>query len=95
MTVDIEIEERRHLKWARLPIKSSGRKVSNQLVAVDIDNVFVICLWWEVSLWLSMSFQRGVAEIQRLGIIRKEVQVWLGECRRKKGDVLQMSCKKR
>lgn len=51
--VDVETEERHHLKWDRLLVKSSGRKVPTQLVVVDREDVFAIHLWWEVSPWLS------------------------------------------
>ncbi|RVW99996.1 hypothetical protein CK203_024724 [Vitis vinifera] len=47
-----------------------------------------------VSLWLSMSFQRGVAGNPEVRDNKKRSSGVLGECRRKKGDVLQMSCKK-
>ena len=33
--VDMETKERYHLKWARLLIKSSGKKVPNLLMVVD------------------------------------------------------------
>ena len=35
MLVDMETKERYHLKWARLLIKSSGKKVPNLLMVVD------------------------------------------------------------
>ncbi|RVW63350.1 hypothetical protein CK203_058262 [Vitis vinifera] len=38
-----------HLKWARLLIKSRGRKVPNRLMVVVRGVVFVVRLWWEFS----------------------------------------------
>ena len=50
--MDLETKEMHHLKWARLLIKSRGRKVPNRLMVVVRGVVFVICLWWEFSPWL-------------------------------------------
>lgn len=55
MVVDEEKVERCHLRWARILIKSSGRKV----LVVDREVVLAVQLRWEHLRWLMLVVSKG------------------------------------
>lgn len=91
VAVDEEKTERRHMKWARILLKSSGRNMSGKLLAVDREVVFAVQLWWEVPLCLTMVISM---ESCRDLMVRDE---WVGSAcmvRRVKSDkeMLMKTC---
>lgn len=59
MMVDIEVEERRHLKWVRSLVKSSGKRC------------LTVHLWWEVLPWLLILVSKRSTKSLKVRINRE------------------------
>ena len=78
VTMDEETKEPRHRKEARVLVKNNGKEVPGKLEVIAGFASFSIPLWWEDSVWFSVTEikpQRGVEPVSKVPIEQEE-----GEC---------------
>lgn len=64
MVVDEGNASHCHLQWAKILVRSYGRKVPRILHVVVRSIVFAIQLWWEISLCLMMVVLNGSCRVK-------------------------------